>query len=77
MEEFSYGFSLIKSYVINLVFTLSRALIYALSCYLSWKIVDKLAGYNLIKKIAEEKNLGAAIFMASIFIGLAYILGQM
>jgi hypothetical protein len=75
--DFSPTLDLIKTYIINFVYLLLRAAIYAIACFLSLILIDKLAKINLMKEVTENKNIGAAIVVAALLLGLAHIIGQM
>jgi len=69
--------ALIKTYLINFAYALLRAMVYALACFIAWRFFDKMEKLDVRAEIAERRNLGLAIMVAAIFIGLAYVLGQM
>ena len=71
-------FVLIKTYLINFAYVILRAISYAISCVLVWLVFDRLStSVNFSYEIAENKNIGAAMIVAAIFLGLAYVIGQM
>ena len=72
----SFSIDLVITYIINFAYVLLRALTYAVSCFSAVYILEKLIGVSLIKDVCIEKNIGASIIIASIFFGLAYIIGQ-
>ncbi len=45
--------------------------------FMSLILIDKLAKINLMKEVTENKNIGAAIVVAALLLGLAQIIGQM
>ncbi|MBD3316590.1 MAG: DUF350 domain-containing protein [Chitinivibrionales bacterium] len=67
---------LIITYLINFAYTLLRALVYALGCFVAWRAFDLMDKIDIRKEITERKNLGWAIMIAAIFLGLAYVIGQ-
>lgn len=68
---------LLVLYVTNFAYTLLRALTYAVGCFLAWRAFDLLDKVNIRKEITENANMGWAIMIAAIFVGLAYVIGQM
>ena len=68
--------ALIKTYLINFAYLLLRALVYALACFLAWRFFDKMEKLDVRAEISENKNVGLAIMVAAIFLGLAYVIGQ-
>ncbi|MCD6165790.1 hypothetical protein DRQ15_04310 [candidate division KSB1 bacterium] len=68
--------ALVKTYLINFAYLLLRALIYALACFLAWRLFDKMEKLDVREEIAKNKNVGLAIMIAAIFLGLAYVIGQ-
>ncbi|OGJ90439.1 MAG: hypothetical protein A2268_02940 [Candidatus Raymondbacteria bacterium RifOxyA12_full_50_37] len=77
MEQIPISFDLVVTYVINFAYMVLRAAVYAVSCFLSWFIIDKMAKIHLIKEVIDNKNTGAAIVIAALLLGLAYVIGQM
>ena len=75
--DFSVTVDLLKTYTINFVYLLLRAVIYAVACFISWVIIDKMAKINLIKEVTDNQNLGAAIVIAALLLGLAHVIAQM
>ena len=70
--------ALIETYLINFAYVILRAVSYAFACVLAWWLFDHLAtNVHFAKEISENKNIGAAIVFAAIFLGLAYVIGQM
>jgi hypothetical protein len=67
---------LIITYVINFAYTMLRALIYAVGCFLAWRSFDIMDKIDIRKEITDNKNLGWAVMIAAIFLGLAYVIGQ-
>ncbi|MBD3391854.1 MAG: DUF350 domain-containing protein [Chitinivibrionales bacterium] len=67
---------LIVTYFINFAYTLLRAVIYAIGCFFAWRAFDWLDKVDIRKEITENKNLGWAIIVASLLLGLAYVIGQ-
>ena len=68
---------LIITYLINFGYTMLRAIVYAFGCFLAWRVFDLMDKVDIRKEITENKNLGWAIMIAGIFLGLAYVIGQM
>ncbi len=68
--------ALVKSYLLNFAYVLLRALVYAVAAYLAWRMFDKLEKLDVRAEIAERHNLGLAIMIAALFLGLAYVIGQ-
>jgi hypothetical protein len=54
-----------------------RAVVYALCCFIAWRAFDILDKVNIRKEITENKNIGWAVMVAALFVGLAYVIGQM
>ena len=70
--------ALITTYLINFGYVILRAVSYTIACVLVWLLFDKLfRSINFAYEISEKRNLGAAIIIAAIFLGLAYVIGQM
>jgi hypothetical protein len=67
---------LLVTYAMNFAYTLLKALIYAVGCFLAWRAFDLMDKINIREEITERKNLGYAIMIAAIFLGLAYVVGQ-
>lgn len=68
--------ALIKTYIVNFAYLVLRAAVYALACFLAWRIFDRIEKIDLRLEISENKNVGIAIMVAAIFLGLAYVIGQ-
>ncbi len=68
--------TLIRTYLINFIYIITKAVVFVISCYMSWRIFDWMEKIDMRAEITERKNLGAAIMMASIFLGLGYVIGQ-
>jgi hypothetical protein len=67
---------LLITYLVNFAYTMLKALIYAIGCFLAWRAFDLMDKIDIRQEITERKNLGWAIMIAAIFIGLAYVVGQ-
>ena len=67
---------LIITYVLNFAYTMLRAVIYAISCFLAWRAFDWMDKINIRKEITDNRNWGWAIMISALFIGLAYVIGQ-
>ena len=63
--------------IINFAYTILRALTYAVGCFLAWRAFDLMDKVNIREEITQNKNWGWAIMIATIFGGLAYVIGQM
>ena len=68
---------LVITYVVNLAYMLLRAMVYAVGCFLAWRAFDKMSKVDIRREISENGNLGWAIIIASMFIGLAFVVGQL
>ncbi len=68
---------LLITYLINFSYTLLRTLIYAASCFLAWRAFDLMDKVDIRHEITQNKNWGWAVMIAAIFVGLAYVIGQM
>ena len=69
--------SLIRTYIVNFVYVATKSIIFVVSCYVSWRIFDIMEKVNIRTEIAEKKNIGMAIMISSLFLGLGYVIGQM
>lgn len=67
---------LIFTYLINFAYTMLRAFIYAAGCFLAWRAFDWMDKVDIRKEITERRNLGWAMMISALFIGLAYVIGQ-
>ena len=67
---------LIITYGLNFAYTLLRAIMYAACCFLAWRAFDWMDRVDIRKEITENRNWGWAIMISAIFIGLAYVIGQ-
>jgi hypothetical protein len=67
---------LVITYMINFAYTMLRALVYAVGCFVAWRAFDMMDKINIREEITEKRNLGWAIMIAAIFLGLAYVVGQ-
>ncbi len=68
---------LLITYLINFGYTLLKALVYAAGCFVAYRAFDLFDKVDVRKEITENKNLGWAIMCAAIFLGLAYVVGQL
>ncbi len=68
---------LLFNYLLNFIYTIIKAISFAVGCFLAWRAFDILDIIDIRKEITENKNIGWAIMMAAIFGGLAYVIGQM
>ena len=67
---------LIVTYVLNFAYTLLRAVMYAAGCFLAWRAFDWMDKVDIRKEITERRNWGWAVMISALFIGLAYVIGQ-
>ena len=67
---------LLITYVMNFAYTLLRAIIYAAGCFLAWRAFDWMDKVDIRREITENRNWGWAIMISAIFVGLAYVIGQ-
>ena len=67
---------LIITYALNFGYTLLRAVMYAAGCFLAWRAFDWMDKVDIRKEITENRNWGWAIMISAVFIGLAYVIGQ-
>ena len=67
---------LIVTYALNFAYTMLRAVIYAAGCFLAWRAFDWMDKVDIRKEITDNRNWGWAIMISALFIGLAYVIGQ-
>ena len=67
---------LIITYVLNFAYTLMRAVTYAAGCFFAWRAFDWMDKVDIRKEITENRNWGWAVMISALFIGLAYVIGQ-
>lgn len=67
---------LFQTYLINFTYIILKAIFFAIACFFAWRLFDWLEPLDVRKEIADKKNIGLAIMIASIFLGLAYVIGQ-
>ncbi len=67
---------LIVTYALNFAYTMLRAIIYAAGCFLAWRAFDWMDKVDIRKEITENRNWGWAVMISALFIGLAYVIGQ-
>ena len=67
---------LIVTYALNFAYTLLRAVMYAAGCFLAWRAFDWMDKVDIRKEITERRNWGWAVMISALFIGLAYVIGQ-
>ncbi|MFP4522340.1 MAG: DUF350 domain-containing protein [Fibrobacterota bacterium] len=72
----NFSIDLVITYLINFAYVLLRAITYAVSCFAAVYLLEKMIGVGLIKDVRDNKNMAAALVIASIFFGLSYIIGQ-
>jgi hypothetical protein len=68
---------LFQTYLLNFTYVILKAVFFAVACFLTWRLFDWLERLDVRKEIAEKHNVGLAIMIASLFLGLAYVIGQM
>ena len=68
--------SLIKTYLINFVYVVTKSIVFVVSCYLCWRIFDFMEKIDIRSEISEKRNIGIAIMISSLFLGLGYVIGQ-
>lgn len=67
---------LIITYALNFAYTMLRAVMYAAGCFLAWRAFDWMDRVDIRREITDNRNWGWAIMISAIFIGLAYVIGQ-
>lgn len=67
---------LAQTYVLNFSYVILKSIFFAIGCFLTWRLFDWLEKLDIRAEIAERNNLGLAIMIAAIFLGLAYVIGQ-
>ncbi len=67
---------LIITYALNFAYTLLRAVMYAAGCFLAWRAFDWMDKVDIRKEITENRNWGWAVMISALFVGLAYVIGQ-
>ena len=67
---------LFQTYLINFTYIILKAIFFAIACFLAWRLFDWLEPLDVRKEISEKQNIGLAIMIAAIFLGLAYVIGQ-
>lgn len=67
---------LFQTYLINFTYIILKAIFFAIACFLAWRLFDWLEPLDVRKEIAENQNVGLAMMIAAIFLGLAYVIGQ-
>lgn len=67
---------LFSTYVLNFSYVILKAIFFAVACFFTWRLFDWLEKLDVRAEIAEKHNIGLAIMMASLFLGLAYVIGQ-
>ena len=67
---------LIITYLVNFAYTMLRAVVFAVGCFLAYRAFDLLDKVDIRKEITENRNLGWSIIIASIILGLAYVIAQ-
>jgi hypothetical protein len=68
--------SLIKTYLVNFIYVITKSIAFVVSCFLCWRIFDVMEKIDFRVQIAENKNIGVAIMVAALFLGLGYVIGQ-
>ena len=64
------------TYLINLAYAFLKGMIYAAGCFLTWRAFDALDRVDIRKEISENRNVGWAIMIGAIFLGLAIVISQ-
>lgn len=67
---------LFGTYVLNFSYVILKAIFFAIACFFTWRLFDWLERLDVRAEIAERHNIGLAIMVASLFLGLAYVIGQ-
>lgn len=67
---------LFSTYVLNFSYVFLKAIFFAIACFFTWRMFDWLEKLDVRAEIAENHNVGLAIMVASLFLGLAYVIGQ-
>ncbi len=67
---------LLQTYLLNFAYIILKAVFFAVACFFAWRLFDKLEKLDIRMEIAENHNIGLAIMVAAIFLGLAYVIGQ-
>ena len=69
--------NMIKLYGQNFVFTLLKAIVYTVSCFVAFFAFDLMdTKTDIRKQLNENQNTGWAIIIAALILGLAYVIGQ-
>jgi hypothetical protein len=69
--------TLLDSYIFNFIYVFIKAIFFAVACFLTWRMFDWLEKLDIRAEIAERNNIGLAIMIAAIFLGLAYVIGNL
>ena len=69
--------SLLDTYIFNFIYVFIKAIFFSVACFLTWRLFDWLEKLDVRAEIAERNNIGLAIMVAAIFLGLAYVIGQL
>jgi hypothetical protein len=67
---------LVVTYALNFAYTMLRAIMYAAGCFLAWRAFDWMDKVDIRKEITDNRNWGWAVMISALFIGLAYVIGQ-
>ncbi len=67
---------LLQTYLLNFAYIILKSVFFAVACFFTWRLFDWMEKLDIRKEIAEQRNLGLAIMVAAIFLGLAYVIGQ-
>jgi|Deesub1362B_J571_1020462.scaffolds.fasta_scaffold04185_3 uncharacterized membrane protein len=67
---------LIQTYLLNFAYVITKAIVFALACFFTWRLFDWMEKLDVRAEIAERHNVGLAIMIAALFLGLAYVIGQ-
>ncbi len=61
----------------NFIFTLLKAIVYTVSCFVAFYAFDLMdTKTDIRKELNENHNTGWAIIIGSLILGLAYVIGQ-
>ncbi len=73
----SRGVIVMRTYLLVLAHVGVRCVVYIAAACLAYGIFGKLCRIDLRAEMVERRNWGVAILLGSLFLGLAYIVGQM
>ena len=67
---------LAQTYLLNFTYVILKAIFFAVACFFTWRLFDWLEKLDVRAEIAQRNNIGLAIMVAALFLGLAYVIGQ-